>query len=317
MTDNEEIKKIIEKLLNLLNMKEEDKKEFKEVMSHELENSSPLVAMNFICRCIYNSFDKKYTDKALSSITGDKDIKQVMLFYLTIGEIEEASKYALKVLKNNPTAELYLTLGDIAKHFLSNEDLAIKDYIKAANNQETGESVVEVISNGYYSSAQEYLDKKEYGRAVSLLEISALYGNVNALVCLGYMYETGTGVKTNNKLALEYLKKATSLADFIKEYRPIYNKYDLMTAYNNYGYSLTSDKTNEEALKEAFESFNKAAALGSSIGFYHVGYMYYNGLGVPQDFDEAYKWFTYAANDNCKEAKIALEEMNKNGYSKK
>ena len=41
---------------------------------------------------------------------------------------------------------------------------------------------------------------------------------------------------------------------------------------------------------------------GVAIAQNNLGYMYYNGLGVPQDYIQAYAWFQLAAEGGLEEA---------------
>ena len=42
---------------------------------------------------------------------------------------------------------------------------------------------------------------------------------------------------------------------------------------------------------------------------YGLGYMYYEGQGVPQDYEEAVKWYRLAAEQGDAEAQCGLGEM--------
>ncbi len=48
--------------------------------------------------------------------------------------------------------------------------------------------------------------------------------------------------------------------------------------------------------KIAFKVFKKSAQQGHTGGQYNLGYMYYNGRGVPQDYVQAAKWYRKAAD---------------------
>jgi len=48
---------------------------------------------------------------------------------------------------------------------------------------------------------------------------------------------------------------------------------------------------------EAIQCFRTAAEQGYAPAQHNLGYAYLNGQGIPQDYVEAYKWFTLAAAD--------------------
>jgi|GEM_PF-2905816 len=52
-----------------------------------------------------------------------------------------------------------------------------------------------------------------------------------------------------------------------------------------------------------------SAQLGDASAQYAVGYMYYNGLGTPQDDVLAYHWFIKAAKKGNQNAAIALQQI--------
>ena len=45
----------------------------------------------------------------------------------------------------------------------------------------------------------------------------------------------------------------------------------------------------------AFKEFKPLALAGNSPSQYNLGVMYHKGFGVPQDYKEALKWYTLAA----------------------
>ena len=47
---------------------------------------------------------------------------------------------------------------------------------------------------------------------------------------------------------------------------------------------------------EAVKWYRKAAEQGHARAQYSLGFMYYNGRGVPQDYAEAMKWYRKAAD---------------------
>ena len=55
---------------------------------------------------------------------------------------------------------------------------------------------------------------------------------------------------------------------------------------------------------EAVKWFSKAAEQGNAFYQAELGYNYYFGFGVPQDYAEAVKWFRKAAEQNNAKAQF-------------
>jgi len=68
----------------------------------------------------------------------------------------------------------------------------------------------------------------------------------------------------------------------------------------------------EQDYKEAFKWFSKAADQGDASAQYFLGGMYYSGEGVEQDYKQAFKWHTKAADQGDASAQFSLGVM----YSK-
>ena len=59
--------------------------------------------------------------------------------------------------------------------------------------------------------------------------------------------------------------------------------------------------------QEARKWFEKAAAQNNVDGQYSLGFLYSKGQGVPQDYQEARKWYEKAAAQGDAQAQHALE----------
>ncbi|MBW1892130.1 MAG: sel1 repeat family protein [Deltaproteobacteria bacterium] len=64
---------------------------------------------------------------------------------------------------------------------------------------------------------------------------------------------------------------------------------------------------------EAFKWFTKAAGHGGRFAQYNLGIMYENGEGVPQNYAKAVKWYIKAAKQGLAEAQYTLGNMYANG----
>ncbi|AYV78157.1 MAG: hypothetical protein Edafosvirus6_6 [Edafosvirus sp.] len=58
--------------------------------------------------------------------------------------------------------------------------------------------------------------------------------------------------------------------------------------------------------KESFKLFQTSALAGNSCGQVNLADMYYNGLGVEQDCNMAYKWYKLSAYQDNINAQCAL-----------
>ena len=60
-------------------------------------------------------------------------------------------------------------------------------------------------------------------------------------------------------------------------------------------YQAAGDAYNREDYATALKEFRPLAEKGHTEAQFHLGIMYSQGLGVPQDYVQAYRWYTLAA----------------------
>ena len=65
----------------------------------------------------------------------------------------------------------------------------------------------------------------------------------------------------------------------------------------------------------ALRVFKAHAALGDAIAQYNLGWMYYNGEGVPQDYAESVKWYRLGAEQGDADAQNNLGFMYERGLT--
>lgn len=63
--------------------------------------------------------------------------------------------------------------------------------------------------------------------------------------------------------------------------------------------------------KQAFYWYSKSAKQGEDLAQRNLGFMYYFGRGVPQDYKKAYAWFDLASANGNKDAREARDEVSK------
>ena len=65
--------------------------------------------------------------------------------------------------------------------------------------------------------------------------------------------------------------------------------------------------------KQAVKWYTKAAEQGNADAQFNLANMYFNGQGVPQDYKQAVKWYTKAAEQGDADAQYNLGLMYANG----
>ncbi|KAF8984394.1 ERAD-associated protein [Entomortierella lignicola] len=124
----------------------------------------------------------------------------------------------------------------------------------------------------------EGFEADEY-QALSWFKKGASVDNPAALNALGTMYMKGAaGLPIDNEIAIGYFKKASEL------------KYP--DAQVNMGLIYLNDPTHHMT---AFRYFYDAAQFQNFQAVYHLGEMYFYGLGVTKKCDEAARYFKYVA----------------------
>ncbi len=116
---------------------------------------------------------------------------------------------------------------------------------------------------------------------------------------LGYMYESGIGVKRNFKEAVKWYSKAA--------------KQGHAGAQTNLGLMYRDGSGVKKSYKKAVKWFSKAAEQNNPRGQVSLGYMYENGLGVRKDFKKAVKWYRKAAEQGNNDGQANLGIMYQKG----
>ncbi len=145
--------------------------------------------------------------------------------------------------------------------------------------------------------------EKNFSEALKWYKLAAEGGNHDAMSRLGFMYYRGDGVEKDYNEAYYWFEKDgfRGLSDFI--FADMYFYVD--KAYAN-----------------AFGLYCSALKQGVEEAGYKIGEMYYYGLGVEQDYNEALKYLKYY-NGEFEEAyfdwapakvHFMLSEMYQNGW---
>jgi len=139
------------------------------------------------------------------------------------------------------------------------------------------------------------MNVKNYTSAVNYYRQAALKGDATAENFMGWFYQNGLGVKTDNSAALDWYKKAAAQGSSSAE-------TNVGWCYQN-GLGVATDT------REAIAWYQKAVALGNDSAEINMGYLYENGIGVTKDLGEAHKWYKMAADKGNEEAKRDLDAL--------
>ena len=123
-------------------------------------------------------------------------------------------------------------------------------------------------------------------------------GNAEAEFKVGQMYETGFGVKKDQKQAEDWIKKAAAQGHETALFKLLY--WDIMKN------GLKGEN------KQKFADLRTKAKDGNAQAMYYVGSMYAHGVGVKKNYDKALDWLNKATFVGVLEAEreaILVREM--------
>ena len=115
---------------------------------------------------------------------------------------------------------------------------------------------------------------------ITELTAKANAGDADAQMKLGEAYRRGNGVRKNEEIAYQWIRKAAEQGNAAAE-------NDLGTMYR-LGEGVSRDK------EEAVRWYQKSARHGSGEGMFNLGTCHYNGDGVGSNEYTAYIWFLLA-----------------------
>lgn len=130
-------------------------------------------------------------------------------------------------------------------------------------------------------------------------------GNAEAEFKIGEMYETGFGVKKDQKQAEVWINKAAAQGHETAGFKLLY--------WNIRKNGLKGDN------KKKFAELRTKAADGNSQAMYYVGSMYAHGVGVKKNYDKALDWLNKATFVGVLEAEreaILVREMKQSALAK-
>jgi tetratricopeptide (TPR) repeat protein len=150
----------------------------------------------------------------------------------------------------------------------------------------------------------------------------ALEGDAEAQLTLGVMYATGKGVSVDDEEAVQWLRKAAeqghrsaeyNLGEFYYYGKGWYRKaaeHGNPLAQYKLGLMYKDGDSVPQDDEEAVKWFRKAAEQGRNARpQYALGLAYANGRGVPKDYVQAYAWFAVAWVNGSAEARRMIDKV--------
>lgn len=160
--------------------------------------------------------------------------------------------------------------------------IAKQDYNSAINTGESEYGKTKDSKVALYLGKAYFL-KQNYQKAVQYFSAAANKNEALAMLTLGNLYGSGVGVKQNYTKAVYWYKKAVAKGN--------------VAAMNYLGliYRDGIGTINKDP-KAAFDLFTQAASLNNDEGYFNLGYLYQNGIGLSKDNSKAISNYMQAAN---------------------
>ncbi|MDE6743040.1 MAG: sel1 repeat family protein [Lachnospiraceae bacterium] len=227
----------------------------------------------------------------------------------TAGQVEEdaAAKEA--------AANEYYEAGRAYLYGLDGKEV---DLESAYNNFEQAEELGKVEANFYLGLLCDNYNYPETDFQMASTYYAKCGDNPYAQLALGFLYYYGQGVEKDVERAKElwqsaieqgcvegYLGTASVLLDE-EEYEAALEDYIkasegterlfISSAMSNVGWMYFEGKGIEQDYEMALEWYEKAADLGNMYAMNNIGDMYCEGYGVEQDYETALEWYEKAAD---------------------
>jgi len=157
--------------------------------------------------------------------------------------------------------------------------------------QETAQDTLSDADNhrALLQQAQDLLFNTDgpYDQSIAIYQSLAEQNDHRASFMLGKMYLAGKGFEQNRAMAVQHFLNAVQQGS---RTAPLYiavlkMQDDPWTTYEDW----------QENAKEVVQWYAKSVALGSPDGYYSMGYAYFQGFGVEQNYQKAIEYFIPAA----------------------
>lgn len=161
-----------------------------------------------------------------------------------------------------------------------------------------------------FDEAQAAFNTGRFEQAKALLEPLAEDGDARAQYALGAMYQNGLAVEKDYATALEYYRASADqgypsgqfgLGSLYEKGRGVAQDYAEAAKW----YRLSAEQTDIESRWPG----NRGPKDGAAFAQNALGKLYETGRGVPQDREEAERWYTLSADYGYTVAKENLERL--------
>ncbi len=227
----------------------------------------------------------------------------------------------LEEYDEDPIGRLQRMIGGL--NFLSAQAMQIQE----ENDEEDPNRQNSLGEMYYYGHGVE----QNYETAFKWYKRSAENGNADSQNKLGYMYSKGEGTEQNFTEAVKWWKQAAAQyeseaafnlgimyyagGDGIEKDEKE-SEYWLDIAANN-GYAkddIADYFYNVNDFDKAIKWYKSSAEEGNLYAQKKLGYIYYNGEGIEQNYEEAFRWYKMAAYEDDSYAQMILSIMYNHGY---
>lgn len=134
---------------------------------------------------------------------------------------------------------------------------------------------------------------RDKAEALRLFRLAADQGHTGAMLKASRMLITGEGCERQEAVGLELMRKAADEMD--------------PTAIHLMGMRCVAGKAEARDPAQAFAWFRLGAMLGTPESQYWLGRIYYEGNGLPQDYDRAIQWLMESAAQGYRPAVALLD----------
>lgn len=158
--------------------------------------------------------------------------------------------------------------------------------------------------------------QKDLNQVFNWWLMAAENGHVAAQVSVADSFMYGRFAEPDVEEALFWYTEAANADDPYAQYQ--LGKYYItgtvtpdvdMEFDENYGRRYFTVFDSDHDFELAVTWFRKAAEAGNTNARFELGKCYYHGIGVPEDSEEAYKWFAHASGDGHNEARHIQDKM--------
>ncbi len=152
-----------------------------------------------------------------------------------------------------------------------------------------------------YQYARALTKAKKWDQALLFYQKSVKQNYALAQFGLAIMYEEGTGIKKNVKMAIKWYRKAAENG-YVNAQSVLADMY-----YNG------KEKYLEKDYAQALKWYRKAAEQGNSYSQDMLGDMYYYGKGIEKDYEQSAYWYRKAAEQGYEYAQYSLGYLYEKG----